>query len=724
MAKIRSSVAGALAYLLLSTSVASAAQITVAWNPNSETNIAGYIVEYGTSSAPFGQSANVGNVTQWTFTTATPGVTYGFRVIAYNTLGERSDPSIAVYGAADTAPGTATLTADRGSLYFGFVSGSTQIRTAPQTIRLNKAGTGTVTWTVTSSVPWLQVSPASGSNTGMVTVSLVPAAMPSSSSSASLTISASGVSNTVAPISVGLAAIPSSATTAPAGTVDSPTDNITGVTGSIALTGWAVDDIDVTRVRIYRDGIGGGEGTGLVFVGDAMMVEDARPDVAALYPSNPRGYRAGWGYLMLTNMLPSLGNGTFRFSVYAEDADGHSTLLGRRTMTVANNTATQPFGAIDTPAPGETVSGSVYNNFGWVLARGSRRADPVGGGTVTVMIDGVPVGSPGSWGARADLSALFPVGQYSGINFAQGVFGFNTTSLANGMHTIAWVVTDNQGAAAGVGSRYFRVFNTASLPLTAAATSSAALASSAAMVDGAQAAATSESLRDSSGVMARRGYDLELPMRKYSADVSGRVTLQSEELDRIELQTNGATAGYLVTANGLQPLPIGSQLDRATGTFTWQPGVAFIGAYDLAFVRRNGGALLRQDVRIVLNPKGSNRVGPQLVVDLAPAAGADANGAVVAGWAADLDSPDGTGIQMIHAWAYPRNGGPAIFVGEAAYGGLRPDVAGVFGDRFGESGFGLRVEGLPPGAYDLALFPWSAAKSAWLPAKLVAIEIK
>ena len=79
----------------------------------------------------------------------------------------------------------------------------------------------------------------------------------------------------------------------------------------------------------------------------------------------------------------------------------------------------EPFGAIDTPGQGETISGTNYANFGWVLSR-VRRADPPGGGSVFVYIDGVAVGSPGGWASRADLTALFP--GYPGINTALGVF--------------------------------------------------------------------------------------------------------------------------------------------------------------------------------------------------------------------------------------------------------------------------------------------------------------
>jgi len=711
--RIRSLLLTTFACVLLFASSVDAAQVKLAWDANTEPDVTGYIVEWGPQASGFTQAVDVGNVTTWTLSTATVGVVYGFRVVAYDADGVRSDASTPVYATSD-GPVTATLTADRNTIHFGVLSESTQTRTSAQPLRLTQAGTGTVTWTATSSVPWLRVSPAAGTGSSVVSVSL-QGSIPTSTSPATITITASGVINSIAPISVTLHAISNAAAIAPFGTVDSPADNIGGVTGSIAITGWAVDDIDVSRVRILRDPVAG-EGAGLVYVGDATMVEDARPDVAALFPSNPQSRRAGYGYLMLTNMLPSLGNGTYRFSVYADDPEGRTTLLGRRTITCTNSTATQPFGAIDTPTPGETVSGTIYHSFGWVLSR-NKRADVPGGGTVSVMIDGVRVGSPAGWSSRADLAALFPASLYPGIGSAMAVFSFDTTTLSNGLHTIAWGVLDNAGSAAGVGSRYFRVFNSAQPAMTLAPE---ALSLQTLTLD----AELDQASRERVPLLARRGYATDTPMRRYPADASGRVTLQAEELDRIELETGGATAGYMLSGSALRPLPIGSQLDPATGTFVWQPGVGFVGTYDLAFVRHRNGRVVRQDVRIVLNPKGSNRVGPQLLVDLAPGRDDDATNAIVAGWAADLDSPDGTGIQMIHAWAYPRDGGAPVFVADVAYGGSRPDVAEVFGDRFRESGYGLRVQGLAPGSYDLALFAWSTARHAWLPAKLVPIKIQ
>ena len=65
--------------------------------------------------------------------------------------------------------------------------------------------------------------------------------------------------------------------------------------------------------------------------------------------------------------MPDGGNGPFRIHAIAEDAEGHTTLLGSRTIIGANATAQAPFGTIDTPDQGGTVAGSSYLNWGWAL---------------------------------------------------------------------------------------------------------------------------------------------------------------------------------------------------------------------------------------------------------------------------------------------------------------------------------------------------------------------
>ena len=113
-------------------------------------------------------------------------------------------------------------------------------------------------------------------------------------------------------------------------------------------------------------------------------------------------------------------------------------LLGSKTVTCDNVHATKPFGAIDTPSQGGTVSGSAYVNFGWVLTQNPKTV-PTDGSTIMVYIDGVPIGHPTYNQYRGDIAGLFP-----GRNNSSGAVGFftiDTTTLANGVHTISWGVT-------------------------------------------------------------------------------------------------------------------------------------------------------------------------------------------------------------------------------------------------------------------------------------------
>ena len=60
-----------------------------------------------------------------------------------------------------------------------------------------------------------------------------------------------------------------------------------------------------------------------------------------------------------------------------------------------------------------------------------------------------------------------------------------------------------------------------------------------------------------------------------------------------------------------------------------------------------------------------------------------------------------------------------MFLGTPALGGVRPDVAAVHGDQFREAGFALTLQGLTPGTYDLAVFPWSNVTGAFAPPNVV-----
>ncbi|MEI9476673.1 MAG: fibronectin type III domain-containing protein [Deltaproteobacteria bacterium] len=93
----------------LFSTIDSAAQIRLAWNPNSESDLAGYGVYYGTASRTYGAPINVGNVTSYTLTGLTPGVRYYFAVTAYDTGYNESGFSNEVYGTATETVLTPTV---------------------------------------------------------------------------------------------------------------------------------------------------------------------------------------------------------------------------------------------------------------------------------------------------------------------------------------------------------------------------------------------------------------------------------------------------------------------------------------------------------------------------------------------------------------------------------------------------------------------------------------
>jgi Divergent InlB B-repeat domain/Viral BACON domain len=508
------------------------------------------------------------------------------------------------YNSTIDDPPPPTVSIDRTKLSFAATlgSGAFAAQTGVQTIRLTQSGAGAVSWTASSNVPWLVVSPASGTGTATLSASvrfdpslpLTPGTV-----SGSIIIVMSGAANSVGPINVGLNLVAQSTSSGfPFGSFDTPGDGSTGLNGSIAVTGWALDDIEVTGVRIMRDPVAGEAPGSRVFIGNAVLIDGARPDVGAAFAQMPLSTRGGWGYLLLTNMLPNGGNGAFTLYAYADDVDGHTTLLGTKTITCDNADATAPFGAIDTPGQGDVVSG-VVTNFGWVLSPGQRRADPPGGGTVTVYVDGAPVGGPGGWTSRSDLSGLFPLSQYAGVETALGVFGLDTTTLVNGVHTLAWSVTDTLGVTSGVGSRFFTVSNGAiqgSIQGSGSGDLGTARAELAAGTR--ELAAGSGRLAAARVLLGRRGFDLTAPLQYFFPDAEGVVTIEAQELDRIELQLEPGATGVQMTPRGERPLPAGARIDPVTGVFTWAPGAGFVGAYDFV--------LGPQRVHIVLHPKGAD----------------------------------------------------------------------------------------------------------------------
>ena len=93
----------------------------------------------------------------------------------------------------------------------------------------------------------------------------------------------------------------------------------------------------------------------------------------------------------------------------------------------------------------------------------------------------------------------------------------------------------------------------------------------------------------------------------------------------------------------------------------------------------------------------------------------------IAGWAADWGAA-GPGVDTVHVWAYPASSAP-FFLGAAAYGSARPDVAALLGAAYANSGFSLQVGSLAPGAYDLVAYAHSSVTGTFNNAKVVPITV-
>jgi hypothetical protein len=349
----------------------------------------------------------------------------------------------------------------------------------------------------------------------------------------------------------------------PFGFLDLPAEGAE-VAGAVAVGGWAIDDVGVAAIRIYRDPVAPEPPDSLVYLGEGLRIQGARPDVERLYRNLPESDSAGWGMLILTNLLPNRGNGPFRIHAVAVDADGQSTLIGSRQIVGRNGMSNKPFGTIDSPGQGETISGSRYVNFGWALTP-QPKAIPADGSTITVVVDGVALGSVSYGHRREDIATLFP--DYGNATGAIGFREIDTTALSDGLHTISWIATDSAGVTEGLGSRYFRVANAAARLPGAAAKS-----------------------------LARpvEGEVLVLPqpeMTPIAIDVNQMLGTPCEAAE---------FSGADQSAPDVKSLPVGSTLDRTRGLFTWQPGPGFVGRYRLAFTRRGCGGKREVALDVVL----------------------------------------------------------------------------------------------------------------------------
>ncbi|MGO8931084.1 MAG: Ig-like domain-containing protein [Limisphaerales bacterium] len=166
----------ALSILALTASARGQNSVTLAWDPDAGTNIAGYKIYYGVASRTYTSTNNVGNVTNATVSGLTAGTVYYFAATAYDTSGLESAystevvytnpvavaPAIAltlpVSGASFVAPAAitcaASVTANGHTItQVQFYNGATALGTvaaAPYNYSWNNVSAGTYSLSATA----------------------------------------------------------------------------------------------------------------------------------------------------------------------------------------------------------------------------------------------------------------------------------------------------------------------------------------------------------------------------------------------------------------------------------------------------------------------------------------------------------------------------------------------------------------------------------------------
>jgi hypothetical protein len=138
----------------------------------------------------------------------------------------------------------------------------------------------------------------------------------------------------------------------------------------------------------------------------------------------------------------------------------------------------------------------------------------------------------------------------------------------------------------------------------------------------------------------------------------------------------------------------------------------------------NGGSAVLERVPVPLaspaGPRFSNVLGH---VD-GPVKGATVGSSFLFnGWVLDFGASTGTGIDAVHAWAFPDDGSPAIFLGADQAFHARGDVASLYGPHFANPGFGIQANGLGVGTYTLVAYGRSIVSGAFAQLDAVTVTV-
>jgi hypothetical protein len=377
------------------------------------------------------------------------------------------------------------------------------------------------------------------------------------------------------------------------------------------------------------------------------------------------------------------------YGVAGDGRNGFATYSSGPVRVVNATPVSDPLMSLDGPPNGSSI-GQPFQVSGWAIDRGA----PSGTGVDAVHIyayangggQGIFLGS--TYGQpRGDVGAAF------GARFTNSGFGINVTSLRPGQYTISSYAHSTLSGGWQVRSSAITVVSEPLLAVDSPASGSTVAQPfliGGWSIDSAAASGT--------GVDGVHVWAYPNPGSGQAPIFAGVAQYGGSRPDVGAIYGGRYTnSGYNLIVKGLRPGPYQFSIfshSTATGTFN----------------------IVRALTLTVQNV-------PRMSLD-SPTSGTRVQPFTLGGWAIDLAAATGTGVDAIHVWAYPTSGQAPVWLGTAAYGGTRNDVAAAFGSsQFGPSGYNLAVNGLPPGTYDLVAYAHSSVSNAFDNWKVVRVVI-
>jgi len=178
---------------------------TLTWTANTEPDLAGYRV-YQCSQQPCTLTSGtatilitLGKVTS--FNIGTPTVIQYYFITAFDQANNESGGSTLATFTPTQAPPPVTQPAIGASpTNLSFTATQGGANPATQTLNISNTGSGTLSWTATDNAPWMTLSRTSGTNNGVLIVSVIPGTTSPGTHNGMITLSATGASSVSVPV--------------------------------------------------------------------------------------------------------------------------------------------------------------------------------------------------------------------------------------------------------------------------------------------------------------------------------------------------------------------------------------------------------------------------------------------------------------------------------------------------------------------------------------------